>query len=156
VTYFIRSFLLITLPHIAAYFAGYHSLKTTWAPRPDGTFLTKCSHAHVGEGKLTNVPLIIDDMRDEGTLFSLVNSLNTTTTKEFKDYFHTIWWPMATSDKIESLAKLCPQDLIAGSPFNTGLENAITPQYKPISALTGDYSFRSQRRQLLSKGPGQK
>ncbi|KAL5332203.1 Alpha/Beta hydrolase protein [Aspergillus crustosus] len=138
------------------YFVGYHSLQSTWAPRPDGTFLTKSPHILVEEGKIANVSLIIGDMKDEGTLFSLINSLNTTTTDQFKDYFNSIWWPMATSDEMDRLAELYPQDPTAGSPFDTGILNSITPQYKRISALTGDYSFESQRRQLLSNAPGSK
>lgn len=95
-------------------------------------------------------------MKDEGTLFSLVNSLNTTTTDDFKDYFHSIWWPMATSEEMDRLAELYPQDPTAGSPFDTGILNSITPQFNRIAALTGDYSFEAQRRQLLSNAPGPK
>lgn len=95
-------------------------------------------------------------MRDEGTLFSLVNNLNTTTTAQFKDYFNTIWWPKATSSQMDQVALLYPSDPTLGSPYNTGLTNAISPQYKRIASLTGDYSFESQRRQLLSKAPGKK
>ncbi|KAK2768456.1 hypothetical protein FQN54_000311 [Arachnomyces sp. PD_36] len=135
---------------------GYHSLQSTWAPRPDGSFLTKSPHTLVEEGKIANVPLIIGDMKDEGPLFSLINSLNTTTTDDFKDYFKSIWWPMASSEEIDRLAELYPDDLTAGSPFDTGFLNSIAPQYKRISALTGDYSFEAQRRQLLSKAPGPK
>ncbi|KIM94535.1 hypothetical protein OIDMADRAFT_149269 [Oidiodendron maius Zn] len=140
----------------AAYFAGYHSLQSTWAPRPDGTFLTKSPHTLVDEGKIANVSLIIGDMKDEGTLFSLVNSLNTTSTDQFKNYFKSIWWPMATSEEMDCLAELYPQDPTAGSPFDTGILNSITPQYKRIAAWTGDYSFEAQRRQLLSNAPGPK
>lgn len=144
------------LPARSAYFVGYHSLQSTWAPRPDGTFLTKSPHTLVEEGKIANVSLIIGDMKDEGTLFSLINSLNTTTTDEFKDYFNSIWWPMASSDEIDRLAELYPEDPTAGSPFDTGILNSIAPQYKRIAALTGDYSFEAQRRQLLGKAPGPK
>lgn len=140
----------------AAYFVGYHSLQSTWAPRPDGTFLTKSPHTLVEEGKIANVSIIIGDMKDEGTLFSLVNSLNTTTTGHFKDYFKSIWWPMATSEEMDRLAELYPDDPTAGSPFDTGILNSIAPQYKRIAALTGDYSFEAQRRQLLSNAPGPK
>jgi acetylcholinesterase len=99
---------------------------------------------------------MIGDMRDEGTLFSLVNNLNTTTTAQFKDYYNTVWWPKASSTQIDQLATLYPQNPAAGSPYNTGLLNAITPQYKRISSLSGDYSFESQRRQLLQRAPGKK
>lgn len=95
-------------------------------------------------------------MKDEGTPFALVNSLNTTTTEQFKDYFRRMWWPMATSDQIDCLAELYPNDPSAGSPFDTGNANAINPQYKRLAALIGDYSFESQCRQLLSQTSGPK
>jgi acetylcholinesterase len=79
---------------------------------------------------------MIGDMRDEETLFSLANNLNTTTTAQFKDYYNTLWWPKASRSQIDQLATLYPQNPTAGSPYNTGLLNAITPQYKRISSLS--------------------
>jgi hypothetical protein len=95
-------------------------------------------------------------MRDEGALFSQVNHLNTTTTQDFEDYFNTVYWPKATQEQMARLSELYPQDPAAGSPYDTGLLNAISPQYKRISSLNGDYSFHSQRRQLLQKRTWQK
>lgn len=81
-------------------------------------------------------------MKDEGTLFSLITQLNVTTDESFKEYFHSIWWPNATDAQLSQLMKLYPADPVQGSPFDTGLANAITPQYKRLSALIGDYSFQ--------------
>jgi acetylcholinesterase len=118
--------------------------------------MTASPHALVAQGKIADVPIMIGDMRDEGTLFSLVNNLNTTTTAEFEDYYNRIWWPKANIAQMNQLAALYPQNPAAGSPYNTGLLNAITPQYKRIASLTGDYSFEAQRRQLLQLAPGKK
>lgn len=81
-------------------------------------------------------------MKDEGTLFSLVNQLNVTTDKSFKKYFHSVWWPNATDEQLSQLMKLYRADPSQGSPFDTGPANAISPQFKRLAALIGDYSFQ--------------
>ena len=88
---------------------------------------------------------MIGDMKDEGTLFSLVTQLNVTTDQSFKEYFQNIWWPNATDAQLARLMELYPADPTQGSPFDTGLANAITPQYKRLAALIGDYSFQVSR-----------
>ncbi|RDW60637.1 carboxylic ester hydrolase-37 [Coleophoma cylindrospora] len=130
---------------------GYRSLASAWTIRPDGKFLTESPDKLVAEGKIANVPVMYGDMRDEGTLFSLINSLNTTTTEEVIDYFSTYWWPNVTQAQMDKLMELYPEDPSAGSPFGTGVLNQLGPQFKRIAALTGDYSFQCQRRQLLDK-----
>jgi carboxylesterase type B len=42
------------------------------------------------------------------------------------------------------------QDPSEGSPFDTGLANALTPQYKRLAALVGDCTFQTSRRDLLN------
>ena len=44
---------------------------------------------------------------------------------------------------------LYPADPAAGSPFNTGDANALTPQYKRIAALQGDYVEIAPKRRFL-------
>ncbi|OBR12533.1 Carboxylic ester hydrolase [Colletotrichum higginsianum IMI 349063] len=138
------------------YFLGYNSLASSWTIRPDGDVFTDSPDKLVASGAIADVPLLWGDMRDEGTLFSLVNAANTTTDDEVLDYFLTNWWPNATEAQLEKLLTLYPADQTAGSPFGTGDSNALYPQFKRISAITGDYSFESQRRQLLAAAPGSK
>lgn len=95
-------------------------------------------------------------MRDEGTLFSLVNAASVTTEDEVMDYFLTTWWPNATDAQLKQIMTLYPDDQTAGSPFGTDDGNALYRQFKRISAITGDYSFESQRRQLLDAAAGKK
>lgn len=140
----------------AAVFLGYTSASTPWQIRPDGDFMAASPHTLVDQGKIADVPIMIGDMRDEGTLFTLISSLNTTTTAEFKDYYSKVFWPKASSDQLDQLAQLYPQDPAVGSRYDTGLLNAITPQYKRLSYLIGDFAFESQRRQLLQRAPGKK
>lgn len=81
-------------------------------------------------------------MKDEGTLFSLITQLNVTTDAGFKEYFKTIWWPSASDAQLDQLMTLYPNDATQGSPYDTGILNAITPQYKRLASLIGDYSFQ--------------
>jgi acetylcholinesterase len=47
-----------------------------------------------------------------------------------------------------------PQDIARGSPFGTGDQNAITPQFKRISAILGDLVFQAPRRFFLRHRSG--
>lgn len=131
-------------------FFGYHSVNVAFNLRGGaGSALLKDSPDRLAAtGNIAQVPIIYGDMRDEGTLFCLVNNLNTTSTEEVVDYLQTIFFPNAPRDILEQLVALYPDEAAAGSPFGTGALNAITPQYKRIAALLGDYEFQSQRRQL--------
>jgi acetylcholinesterase len=49
---------------------------------------------------------------------------------------------------------LYPQNITEGSPFGTGEQNAITPQFKRISAILGDIVFQAPRRFFLQQRSG--
>jgi acetylcholinesterase len=49
---------------------------------------------------------------------------------------------------------LYPQDITQGSPFGTGEQNAITPQFKRIAAILGDIAFQAPRRFFLQQRSG--
>lgn len=99
---------------------------------------------------MASVPLVTGDMRDEGTLFSLLAQLETLTDEDFAKYFKDIWWPKASDAEMASLMELYPSDITQGSPFDTGVLNAVTPNFKRLAAVVGDFSFQAQRRNLLS------
>ena len=50
---------------------------------------------------------------------------------------------------MDKLLVLYPQDPTQGSPFDTGTQNALTPEFKRIAALLGDLIFQAPRRWLL-------
>lgn len=133
---------------------AYQSLVLAWLPRADGVFLTDNPQALVAQGKVANVPMINGDCDDEGTLFSL-SSLNITTNDELQGYIQSIWLPKASSNDINQLMALYPQDITQGSPFDTGILNALTPQFKRISAFMGDAVFQAPRRYFLDARSGQ-
>ncbi|KAF8194385.1 alpha beta-hydrolase [Mycena galopus ATCC 62051] len=124
---------------------SYQSLILAWLPRVDGIFLSDDPQRLVQEGKVANVPFVTGDCDDEGTLFSL-STLNITTDEQFITYIQTFWSPNATAAQLNTLNTVYPSDPIDGSPFNTGLLNAITPQFKRIAAFQGDAVFQAPRR----------
>jgi hypothetical protein len=57
------------------------------------------------------------------------------TNAEFTNYMQTIWLPKASAASIATLDSLYPSDVIDGSPFDTGLLNGVTPQFKRLAAI---------------------
>ncbi|KAJ7786713.1 Alpha/Beta hydrolase protein [Mycena olivaceomarginata] len=108
---------------------SYQSLVLAWLPREDGVFLTDAPQRLVQQGKVANVPFVTGDCDDEGTLFSL-STLNVTTDAEFTEY----------------ITSLYPNDITAGSPFDTSILNAATSQFKRLAAFQGDAVFQAPRR----------
>jgi acetylcholinesterase len=138
------------------FFVGsYRGLSLPWLPRPsqNDKYLPESPDLLTASGKIANVPLMMGDMRDEGTLFSLIAGLNTTTDEEVKNYFNKIWWPKATEAQLNRLLELYPRS--AGAPFEGALLDSLPgPQYGRIAAIQGDYVFEACRRQLFSHFPG--
>ncbi|KAJ7366220.1 carotenoid ester lipase precursor [Mycena albidolilacea] len=130
----------------------YQSLVLAWLPRADGTFLSDNPQRLVQQGKVAKIPFVTGDCDDEGTLFSL-STLNITTDAQFLEYIRDLWVPEATTAEGVSLNTLYPSDQFDGSPFDTGLLNAVTPQFKRIAAFQasciqqfGDAVFQAPRR----------
>jgi len=76
------------------------------------------------------------------------------TDAQTQDYFHDVLIPGSNDDQISQLSALYPADITAGSPFDTGNLNAITPQFKRIAAMQGDGGFQAPRRWLLKNTSG--
>ena len=50
---------------------------------------------------------------------------------------------------MDELLSLYPQNVTQGSPYDTGTQNALTPEFKRIASLLGDYTFQAPRRFFL-------
>ncbi|KAF9568773.1 carotenoid ester lipase precursor [Agrocybe pediades] len=127
---------------------AYQSLNLAWLPRTDGVFLTDDPLKLVQQGKVAQIPYITGNCDDEGTLFSLAN-LNVTTDAQFKTYLKNTFLPGIPDSAVDQIAKLYPSDVTQGSPFGTGIFNALTPQFKRLAAFQGDGVFQAPRRWLL-------
>ncbi|KAL8292856.1 hypothetical protein RQP46_000550 [Phenoliferia psychrophenolica] len=126
----------------------YQSHRLAWQPRSDGVFLTADAQELVAEGKIAKIPVIIGDCDDEGTLFA-ASSVNVTSDAEALEYIQTIFLTGSTDAEIAELALHYPQDPVVRSPYQTGLANQLTPQFKRIASFIGDYIFESPRRFFL-------
>ncbi|CAL1698302.1 unnamed protein product [Somion occarium] len=85
---------------------------------------------------------------DEGTLLALL-SLNVTNEVALRNYVTTVFIPNAAASDVDKLVSLYPSSISEGSPFGTGILNALTSQYKHIAALLGDLVFQSSRQLFL-------
>ncbi|ROW06763.1 hypothetical protein VMCG_04163 [Cytospora schulzeri] len=129
-------------------FLGYHSVALSYFPRPDGTVLPDSPDVLARNGQYAAVPMIIGDQEDEGTIFSLF-TYNVTTNTDLLEYLSTVFFNDATTAELEGLLATYPEDITAGSPFNTGVLNELYPQYKRICAMLGDLVFTLTRRGFL-------
>lgn len=127
---------------------AYQSLELAWLPRVDGVFLTEPPFNLVASGSVASIPFVTGDCDDEGTLFSLAN-LNVTTDAEFSTYLQQAYIPSATAAQLAQVATAYPEDITQGSPFDTGILNALTPEYKRLAAVQGDLVFQAPRRWFL-------
>ncbi|KAF8883776.1 carotenoid ester lipase precursor [Gymnopilus junonius] len=128
---------------------AYQSLNLAWLPRTDGIFLTDNPQRLVQQGKVANIPYITGErLRRRRDPFSL-STLNVTTDTQLLNYVKTNFFPDVTEDDLAQFAELYPADITQGSPFDTGILNAITPQFKRIAAFQGDGVFQAPRRWLL-------
>ncbi|KZV76204.1 carotenoid ester lipase precursor [Peniophora sp. CONT] len=131
----------------------YASLSLAWKPRVDGAFLTDFPQQLVLNGSVANVPFVTGDCDDEGTLFSLSNS-NITTEDEVRQYLQQYFFPDVDASTLNDILAGYPEDPTLGSPFDTGLNNTLTPEYKRISSVLGDHLFQAPRRLLLTERSG--
>ncbi|KAF7892326.1 uncharacterized protein EAF01_010406 [Botrytis porri] len=130
---------------------SYTSLALSYLPRPDhkNGVLPASTEVLASHGHFAPIPFIIGDQEDEGTNFARVQT-NLTTTALLTSYMQTIFFPSTPPSKIASLVAAYPDDPSAGSPFNTGTNWNIYPQYKRLAALLGDIVFTLSRRLFLS------
>ncbi|KAI0718159.1 carotenoid ester lipase precursor [Cerioporus squamosus] len=124
------------------------SLKLTWLPRADGKFLPDAPQKLVQQGSVASIPFVTGDCDDEGTLFSL-STLNITTEAGLRDYIVSNYIPDISQSDLDQLLKVYPADITQGSPFNTSIANALTPEFKRLAAMQGDLVFQAPRRFFL-------
>ncbi|KAI0041130.1 carotenoid ester lipase precursor [Auriscalpium vulgare] len=132
---------------------GFHSLNLAWEPRVDGVFLKDDPQTLVLRNSVANVPLVSGDCDDEGTLFTL-SSTNLTTDAAVRAYLAANYFKSVPSADIDAILAAYPKDTAKGSPFDTGADNAVTPQFKRLAALTGDLIFQAPRRFFLQQRAG--
>jgi len=129
------------------------ALDLTLVPRTDGVLFADNPQRLVQQGKVANIPFVTGDCDDEGTVFAL-SHLNITVESEFKDFIKTMFLPGVSDSEVNRIADLYPSDIAAGSPYDTGAFNALTPQYKRLASLIGDGIFQAPRRFFIQHQSG--
>lgn len=76
------------------------------------------------------------------------------TNNQTRNYLRSNYLPSASDAQVDQVLQLYPEDPIVGSPFDTGIANAVTPQYKRLAAFQGDLVFQAPRRFFLEQRSG--
>ncbi|KAJ7583201.1 sterol esterase [Mycena floridula] len=97
----------------------------------------------VAQGRIADVPMIAGNDDDEGSIFALPKRILNSSIMQ------TFLLDGANPAQMKLVAQAYPSDPAAGSPFDTGDSNALTPQFKRIAAILGDIVFQAPRRLLL-------
>ncbi|KAF4610949.1 hypothetical protein D9613_006564 [Agrocybe pediades] len=130
-------------PDIFSYSGG----AITWLPVVDGKFVQDSPYQLVLDGKVAKIPIVTGVMDDEGTVFSFQQA-NQTADEHFEEWVRKFWFPNATPEELEPLWKAYPSTHSEGSPFDTGNESVLYPQFKRVAAFQGDALFQAPRRFL--------
>lgn len=129
------------------------SVLVPFLPKVDGVFFKETPLQSVLKGNVVNIPFISGNMLDEGTLFSF-GMTNVTTNQQFKDWVQITFSLPLSDPEMDDLLELYPSDIVQGSPYETGIFNALTPQFKRVASLQGDLVFQAPRRFMLSNLAG--
>ncbi|WPG98872.1 putative secreted lipase [Acrodontium crateriforme] len=137
------------------------SLALSYPPRQDlwDDFYAIDPDVALNEGRFANVPVIMGNQEDEGTVFAL--PLTQLRTNDDMISFFSSFFPAIPSSKLEPsaditalLATYPDQPLLGqpdGSPFRTGGLNNVYPQFKRAAALVGDVMLTLSRRYVLER-----
>ncbi|KAF9043105.1 carotenoid ester lipase precursor [Panaeolus papilionaceus] len=122
------------------------SLRLAYTPMIDGRLIKRAPLLSVKQGKYARIPVITGNVEDEGTFFAIMSTTNIVTDQQFLDFIKTNFFPHISPAGLAALATAYPQDPTQGSPFNSGNNNTVTPQFKRIAAILGDIAFQAPRR----------
>ncbi|EGG02518.1 lipase [Melampsora larici-populina 98AG31] len=128
--------------------AKVDGLPFRWIPRIDGDFITDTMKGSISKGAYARVPLISGNQDDEGTILT-AGLLPLFSNGPLRDYLASTFFQKATSQEIDEVLRLYPQDPSVGSPYNTGFLNILTPIFKQVASMYGDIQFQAPRRQFL-------
>lgn len=125
--------------------AKVNGLPFHWFPRIDGEFVTNTLKGALAKGAYARVPLITGNQDDEGTLLT-AGLLPLFTSGRLRDYLASTFYQGAKPEEIDQVLRLYPQNPSVGSPYDTGLFNALTPVFKQVASIYGPketISFRN-------------
>lgn len=128
---------------------SFNSVALSYLPRPDGKWITASTDDLILAGKYADVPFIVGDQEDEGTIFSLLQSSISGSTQGIVGYLNSLYFDQATAAQLTGWVNTYPNDLTAGSPFRSWIFNEVFFGYKRLAAILGDMVFTITRRLFL-------
>ncbi|KAF9042864.1 alpha/beta-hydrolase, partial [Hymenopellis radicata] len=127
----------------------YQSLMLAWLPRTDGVLFSDNPQRLVEQGKVANIPFVIGNCDDEGTIFSLSQR---NITCHFRAYVHEVMLPTAPDKVIDRLMDLYPYEDRRLS--DTGFFSLLSPLFDLLATFQGDVVFQAPRRFFISSLSG--
>lgn len=118
-----------------------------FTPRPDGDIIPDDAYTLYQNNKVAPVPLIAGSLQDEGTLFAFT-AYNATTTNDVRKWLSYIL-NKASPESINNIIAQYSALPSAGAPFDTGVLNILSLQYKRIAAIFTDLLFVAPRRTII-------
>ncbi|VVT56076.1 uncharacterized protein SAPINGB_P004787 [Magnusiomyces paraingens] len=116
-----------------------------WSPRQDGRMWNANPYEIVVNGHTPDIPMIIGQQEDEGTLVSI---LFATKEKEETDKKLRTLFPFG-GQNFTNYIDLYSSDPAEGAPFRTGEKNQLYPDFKRSSAILTDIFYTIPRRLIL-------
>ena len=90
----------------------------------------------------------------DDTIAASFSHPRSSTESGLRSYIVANYMPELTTDDLNNLMTLYPADITQGSPFDTGILNALTPEFKRLAAMQGDLVFQAPRRFFLQNRSG--
>ena len=90
----------------------------------------------------------------DDTIAAAFSHLRSRTETGLRSYIVDNYLPTPATDDLDNLMTLYPADVTQVSPFDTGIFNALTPEFKRLAAIQGDLVFQAPRRFFLQNRSG--
>ncbi|WVN88583.1 uncharacterized protein L203_103794 [Cryptococcus depauperatus CBS 7841] len=125
----------------------WYAASAIYGPAIDGDLIPESPHKLLSEGKFANKPFITGTNKDEGTYFI---PPNVTDEKSAMEYFALNEPFPLSNETMARLFTLYPNDIVSGSPYDTGNETfGLSPAFKQSAAILGDVQFEAPRRYFI-------
>ncbi|KAI9442994.1 carotenoid ester lipase precursor [Lactarius indigo] len=129
---------------------SYQSIAVVWRPWADG-FSWRIIPRNLSNEAKSPESLLSQESAMKGlSLPFCVKHHNVPRTEaDLRNYLAEFFFPNTTNSEMDELLTLYPQDVTQGSPYDTGTQNAFTPQFKRLASILGDIGFQVPRRFFL-------
>ncbi|OCH90088.1 carotenoid ester lipase precursor [Obba rivulosa] len=118
-------------------------------PLVDGDFLADSPPTLVRTGRIAKVPYVNGNCDDEGTEFVFASNIENVS--EVISSINGSYLKGITTSEVTQILDLYSSNVTLGSPYGTGTNDVLTPEYKRMASIVGDLDFHGPRRSLLEQ-----